>query len=785
MDGEYDHKEIEKKWQAEWESGGTYRTTESEGKPKAFVLDMFPYISGAGLHVGHPKGYIATDVYSRMKRMQGFNVLHPMGWDAFGLPAENYAIKTKTKPQVAVAKNVAWFKEQLQMIGFDYDWDREVNTSDPNFYKWTQWIFLKLLEKGLAFRAYAPVNWCPKDQTVLANEDVEADGTCERCGTKVEKRLMRQWALKITDYADRLLDDLELLPRWQENIKEMQRNWIGRSEGAEISFELYFENEKLNDNRGPNGEKAALSVFTTRPDTLYGATYMVLAPEHLWVTLALDKDHAGVLQNADEVRAYVEAAKDKTEIERTAEGKEKSGVQLKGVWAINPATKERIPMYVADYALAHYGTGAVMAVPAHDERDAQFAKKYNLPVKQIELEDSHAMVEQFGKAVTKYRLQDWVFSRQRYWGEPIPVVHCEKDGVVPVPEDQLPVMLPELEHYEPTGTGESPLANITDWVNTTCPKCGGPAKRETDTMPQWAGSCWYYLRFMDPHNNTALVDTKREKAWAPVDLYVGGAEHATRHLIYARFWHKFLFDLGYVSTTEPFSELHSVGLILAEDGRKMSKRWGNVVNPDDIVHQFGADSLRVYEMFMGPFANAVAWSTNGLVGARRFIDRVWRLRTRIEDTTDDNELLIHQTIKKIGDDILAFKFNTAISQLMICLNGLEASKTVSRSTYELFLKLLAPFAPHVTEELWHRMGNKGSVHLEMWPNFDPSKLDSDSVTIAVQVSGKTRGTVSVKRGASQDEVLSAIRDVEKMAHNIPISPSKVIYIPNRVINVIP
>jgi leucyl-tRNA synthetase len=905
---------------------------------------MFPYPSGEGLHVGHPKGYIATDVYSRMKRMQGYGVLHPMGWDAFGLPAENYAIKTKTHPRKAVEKNIARYKEQLSVIGFDYDWEREVNTTDPNYYKWTQWIFIKLFEKGLAYESHAPINWCPSCQTGLANEDVESDGTCERCGTKVEKRPMRQWVLKITEYADRLLNDLDSLSRWPDHIKEMQRNWIGRSEGAELEFEVVGRQEKI-------------KVFTTRPDTLYGATYVVLAPEHplLYQLQAT---------NADEVRSYSVRAAEKTEIERTAEGKEKTGVELKGVTAVNPATKEHIPIYVADYVLANYGTGAVMAVPAHDERDYAFAKKFNLPLRQVvvpcaqdaknppqegfsevtrntvivflknksngkyalldwhgtlegittgimggveegqdwsdavheeikgeaaltgvkivkeyewltaarycashkqenrcaiaraylaEVDDvskqgeiaahelkNHTLVwvdedevldrlvpahqkmvwqllhheraltehgflinsgkfdglesedakkkiteEVGGTMLTRYKLQDWVFSRQRYWGEPIPIVHCEKDGAVAVPLDQLPVALPEVEQYAPTGTGESPLAAIHDWVNTICPKCGGPAKRETNTMPQWAGSCWYYLRYIDPKNGTAFVNPQKEKSWMPVDLYVGGAEHATRHLIYARFWHKFLFDLGVVSTIEPFTELHSVGLILAEDGRKMSKRWGNVVNPDDIVVQFGADSLRVYEMFMGPFGNAVAWSTNGLVGARRFIERVWRLRARVTDDGDSHELLVHQTIKKIGDDIQVFKFNTAISQLMICLNGLETSKTVSRATYESFLKLLAPFAPHVSEELWNLLGNKRSIHLGPWPDFDPSKLDSETVTIAVQVSGKTRGTLSVNRGATQDEVLIAIRKVEKMAQNIPISPSKVIFVPNRVINVIP
>lgn len=944
MAKDYDHKAIEKKWQDEWVRSGIYKTSDNPDKPKQYVLDMFPYPSGEGLHVGHPKGYIATDVYSRMKRMQGFDVLHPMGWDAFGLPAENFAIINKVHPRKAVEKNVARFKEQLSILGFNYDWSREINTTDPAYYKWTQWIFLQLFKKGLAFQSTAPINWCPSCQTGLANEDVEADGTCERCGTKVEKRPMRQWVLKITDYADRLLDDLEGLPRWQENIKEMQRNWIGRSDGAELEFKVVGRTEKI-------------KVFTTRPDTLFGATYIVLAPEHPLVRVL-------PATNVEEVVAYCKQAAQKSEIDRTAEGKEKTGVELQGVKAINPITEEEIPVFVADYVLGNYGTGAIMAVPAHDERDYAFAKKFNLPIRQVimscnddpanppkagleevqretviaflkdtktgkyALLDWHGSLEGIttgimggvengqsqeeailneiqeeaaltGVRITKktewvsaarycashknqnrlaiataffaeidgisnqgsipdeeakkhtltwvsedevlkkplpihqknlwqeliqggamiapgilinsgaytglnndeakkkitekvggilkktYKLQDWVFSRQRYWGEPIPIIHCEKDGVVPVPEDQLPVLLPEVEHYEPTGTGESPLAAIPEWVNITCPVCGGPAKRETNTMPQWAGSCWYYLRYMDPKNDTALVGKNIEKKWAPVDLYVGGAEHATRHLIYARFWHKFLFDLGVVSTSEPFMELHSVGLIQAEDGRKMSKRWGNVINPDDIVATFGADSLRVYEMFMGPFGNAIAWSTNGLVGARRFIERLWRLAEKAGNDLPELEVELNKTVKKVGDDISEFKFNTAVSQMMIFLNTAEALGGVGKVQFATFLKLVAPFAPHVAEELWHELGFTTSIHTEPWPTFDESKLVADSVTIAIQVAGKTRGTVTVRRDAVESEVMEAVMADAKLAAHISGAPKRSVFVPNRILNLIP
>ncbi len=784
----YSHAAIEKKWQKAWAAKGIYRSKEKPRAKKAYVLDMFPYPSGEGLHVGHPKGYIATDVYARHKRMQGYSVLHGMGWDAFGLPAENFALKHKVHPRKAVEKNIKRYKEQLSMIGFDYDWSREINTTDPAFYKWTQWIFLQLLKKGLAYQSYEPINWCPSCQTGLANEDLE-DGKCERCGSVIERKPMRQWVLKITDYAERLLADLELLPQWQEHIKESQRNWIGKSEGAEIDFVL------------SSGEKAR--VFTTRPDTLFGATYLVLAPEHPLVD-SLKK----ICSNTREIEAYIAQAKKRSEIERTAEGKEKTGITLEGVTATNPATKERIPVYIADYVLAHYGTGAIMAVPAHDERDFAFAKRFGLPIRQViegaDISTSafigdgplvrsgqynnlsvaaakREITKAYGTPKVSYKLRDWVFSRQRYWGEPIPVIHCEKCGTVAVPEKDLPVKLPEVTHYEPSGTGESPLATIEKWVKVKCPKCKASARRETNTMPQWAGSSWYYLRFMDPHNTKALVDKKREKYWAPVDLYVGGAEHATRHLIYARFWHKFLYDIKAVSTKEPFTRLISVGLIQAEDGRKMSKRFNNVVNPDDIVKLYGADTLRLYEMFMGPFADAISWNTNSMIGTRRFVERVWRMQERV--VPKDNpaiETMLHKTIKKVGDDIEAFKFNTAISQMMIFLNE-AGDRPIGLKQWRTFLQLLAPFAPHITEELWSASKGKGSIHLQKWPAYNPKKLTADEITLAVQVGGKVRAEIRVAADASREEIEQAAQSAVA-ARLAGKDVAKVIVVPGRLVN---
>ena len=788
MQKKFDHVAIEKKWQEQWKARDIYRTEEISEKPKAYVLDMFPYPSGEGLHVGHPKGYIATDVYSRFKKMSGFEVLHPMGWDAFGLPAENYAIKNKVHPRVAVEKNIANFKAQLNQLGFNYDWSREINTTDPEYYRWTQWIFLKLLEKGLAYQSYEPINWCPSCQTGLANEDLESDGTCERCGSVVEKRPMRQWVLKITEYADRMLQDLDSLA-WPEHIKNLQRNWIGRSVGAEISFDL------------STGD--SVTVFTTRPDTLFGATYVVLAPEH-----PLVEKLKSASTNAEAITFYQHEAARKKDIERIAEGKEKTGVPLLCVTAQNPASGETIPVYIADYVLGHYGTGAIMAVPAHDERDFAFAQKYELSIKPViesslELpstgfgtlinsgdfnglsseEAKKKITESVGGKETKtYKIRDWVFSRQRYWGEPIPVIHCEKCGVVPVPENQLPVTLPEVEEYAPTGTGESPLADIESWVNVPCPTCGGPGKRETNTMPQWAGSSWYYLRFIDPHNASALVDVDKEKKWSPVDVYVGG-DHAVRHLIYARFWHKFLYDIGAVSTIEPFARLEFLGFILAEDGRKMSKRWGNIINPSVIVEKNGADTLRVYEMFMGPFENTIAWSTEGLIGAQRFLDRVFGLREHITET--ENALvttLIHETIQKVASDIEQFKFNTAISAMMIFLN-LAEKEGLSKESYMSFLKLLAPFAPHVTEELWETLGEKESIHQAVFPVADTSVLAKKEVTIAVQCNGKMRGVVTVPSGSTEEYVKKAVfSDAVLREHVEKVGEARVIFVENKIIS---
>ena len=819
----YDHKKIESKWRKVWAKNKLNQTKDNYKKPKFYILDMFPYPSGAGLHVGHPRGFIATDVYSRYKRMHGFNVLHPMGWDAFGLPAENFAIKNKTNPADQTKINVKRYKEQTSILGFNYDWDREINTTDPKYYKWTQWIFLKLLEKGLAYESFEPINWCPSCKTGLALEDLE-DGKCERCESVVEKKPMRQWVLKITDYADRLLTDLDTL-NWPESIKESQRNWIGRSEGSEFDFKIKNSDQKI-------------TVFTTRADTLFGVTYVVLAPENKLVD-----ELKSQIKNWPEVEKFRAEVKAKTEIERTAENKPKTGVALKGVTVINPANNEEVPVWIADYVLNDYGTGAVMAVPAHDERDFQFANKYKLLIKNVispypgspiqsfvgkdviktdttdlinadtdkvltgelvwirsgTLRNSNnfnglsthdarkEITKAFGRVKVSYKLKDWVFSRQRYWGEPIPVIHCEKCGVVPVPEKDLPVVLPKVKSYEPTGTGESPLAGIDKWVNTKCPKCKGKARRETNTMPQWAGSSWYYLRYMDPKNNQALVSEKKEKYWAPVDLYVGGTEHATRHLIYARFWHKFLFDIGVVSTKEPFSQLKNQGMILGSDSRKMSKRWGNVVNPDEVVNNVGADTLRVYEMFMGPFEQEIAWSTDNMVGSRRFLERVWKLQTKISESINPNkdfEILIHKTIKKITDDIINFNFNTAISAFMILLNTAEKVE-LSKLNYELFLKLLAPFAPHLTEEIWSNLGYKKSIHLEAWPEYDPNKLLLENKTVVIQINGKPRATLEVKNDAEQNEVetlAKAIPEVSKWIIDKKII--KVIFIKNKVLSII-
>lgn len=808
---EYNHLKIEKRWQKEWAEKNIYKTVDSSEKPKYYVLDMFPYPSGEGLHVGHPKGYIATDIISRMKRMQGMNVLHPMGFDAFGLPAENYAIKMKTNPAVSVNKNVARFKKQLEIIGLDYDWSREVNTTDPSFYKWTQWIFLKLLEKGLAYESYEPINWCPSCKTGLANEDLE-DGNCERCGSEIEQKPMRQWVLKITDYAERLLEDLDSLD-WPDHIKESQKNWIGRSEGAEIEFEI-------------TNYKLGIKVFTTRPDTLFGATYMVLAPEHKLVEELKDK-----IENWKEVQTYIKQTKKETKIDRTDVTKEKTGIELKGVSVINPANNEEIPVWIADYVLADYGTGSVMAVPAHDHRDFDFAKKYKLEIIEVvsggninesafvengilinsgkfdskDSQEAKKEITKFvkGEWVTRYKLRDWVFSRQRYWGEPIPVLH-DGDKIIPVKEKDLPVILPEVESYEPTGTGESPLAAIDDWVNVE-----GGLKRETNTMPQWAGSSWYYLRYMDPNNDKALVDKKKEEYWNQVDFYVGGAEHATRHLIYARFWHKFLYDIGVVSTREPFKRLQPVGLIMGEDGRKMSKRFGNVVNPDEIVDNYGADTLRIYEMFMGPFDQAVSWSTQSIIGSRRFLEKVWKLSSKIteEKTNPGLEKLLHKTIKKVSQDIETMSFNTAISSMMILVNEMDKND-FSVKDFKLFLQILAPFAPHMTDEIWQefstpqKVGGKGlssgsitdggesllrsqSIHLSSWPKWDEEKVVDDMIKIVVQVNGKARAEMIINHDDGEETVKGQALENNKVIPWIEDKEIKrIIYVPGRIINIV-
>ncbi len=802
MESRYSPKTIEPKWQEKWEKNGTFR--HYDRPEKFYVLDMFPYPSGFGLHVGHPKGYIATDVVARMKQLQGYAVLHPMGWDAFGLPAEQFAIKNKVHPSVATKQNIATYKEQMHRIGFTYDWDREIDTTDPDYYKWTQWIFLKMWEKGLAYESHEPINWCPSCQTGLANEDLE-DGACERCGTPVEKKPMRQWVLRMTEYADRLLSDLDREDLdWEEQIKEQQRNWIGRSEGAAVRFALATE------------DQASVEVFTTRLDTIFGCTYVVVAPEH---PIA---EHQGI-RNRAEVTEYIGKTRKKSDLERTELAKEKTGVKLEGIEAVNPFTDEKVPVFVADYVLGSYGTGAVMAVPAHDERDFEFAKKYGLrivetvsggdPATEGAFTDDGVLVNSgaftglssaearekmtawleergFGKGTVKYKMRDWTFSRQRYWGEPIPLIHCEKCGVVPVPEADLPVRLPDVESYEPTGTGESPLADIDEWVNVPCPSCGGVGKRETNTMPQWAGSCWYYLRYIDPKNTESFVGKKEEKRWMPVDLYVGGAEHATRHLLYSRFWHKFLFDLGVVSTDEPFKRLVHVGLINASDGRKMSKRWGNVINPDDIIDDFGADALRLYEMFMGPFTQNIAWNTEGLVGTRRFLEKVWKLSPETRDgqqamESRELEALLHRTMRKVTEDIDGFRFNTAVSGLMILVNALEKESRISRAAYETTLILLSPFAPHIAEELWQELGNERSIFLGSWPQYDPEKLIEDEVRIAVSVNGKVRDTFSVPRDIPEEELKSQALESENVRRHMEgKEPKRIVVVPGRIVNIV-
>jgi len=795
---EYNFREIEKKWQKFWDENKTFKAENKSDKPKYYALDMFPFPSGQGLHVGHPEGYTATDIVSRFKRSKGFNVLHPMGWDSFGLPAENYAVKTGTHPQVTTTKNIATFTAQLKSLGFSYDWDRELATSNVDYYKWTQWIFVQLYNKGLAYEDQITVNWCPELKTVLANEEV-VDGKSEVGGHPVVQKKMNQWMLKITEYAQRLIDDLEEVD-WPENIKEMQRNWIGRSEGAQVKFKL-------------DGYDEEIEVFTTRPDTLFGATYMVLAPEHSLVQKIVTDD------NKSAINDYLEMTARKSDLERTDLNKDKSGV-FTGAYAINPVNGEKIPVWIADYVLASYGTGAIMAVPGHDVRDWEFAKKFDLSIvavleggdvseaaytedgkhinsdfldgmnKEDAINKMNSWLEdkKLGEKQINYKLRDWIFSRQRYWGEPFPLYKFEDGTVRCLDADELPVALPEVEKYEPSGTGESPLANIDEWLYITDPKTGKKAKRETNTMPNWAGSCWYYLRFCDPKNESEPWSKDAEKYWLPVDLYVGGVEHACLHLLYARFWHKVLFDLGFVSTKEPFQKLVNQGMILGEDGEKMSKSRGNVVNPDDVVEEYGADSLRLYEMFMGPLEKVKPWQTKGVKGVFNFLARSYKFfmtEGNLVDgpEEDDTKKLLHKTIKKVTEDIEGMRFNTAISALMVLTNHLVKKKKANKETAETFALLLAPFSPHAAEEMWEKLGHKETISYVAWPTFDADLAKDDLITMAVQVNGKTRGTIEVEAGISKEDFLAKAKADEKVAKFLAEGNIvKEIYVPGRICN---
>ncbi|UHA62154.1 leucine--tRNA ligase [Metabacillus litoralis] len=800
----FNHQEIEKKWQDYWLHNKTFKTTEDAEKPKFYALDMFPYPSGAGLHVGHPEGYTATDILSRMKRMQGYNVLHPMGWDAFGLPAEQYALDTGNDPAEFTKQNIDNFRRQIQALGFSYDWDREVNTTDPEYYKWTQWIFLQLYKKGLAYVDEVPVNWCPALGTVLANEEV-IDGKSERGGHPVERRPMKQWMLKITAYADRLLEDLEDVD-WPESIKDMQRNWIGRSEGAHVTFDIEGHNETF-------------TVFTTRPDTLFGATYAVLAPEHSFIEKITTEDQKQA------VEAYINEVKHKSDLERTELSKDKTGV-FTGAYAINPVNGEKMPIWIADYVLVTYGTGAIMAVPAHDERDYEFAVKFDLPIKEVvsggdvtkeaytgdgehvnsdflnglgkqeAIEKAIAWLEENKKGEKKvtYRLRDWLFSRQRYWGEPIPIIHWEDGTMSAVPEEELPLVLPKTTEIRPSGTGESPLAIIDEFVNVVDPVTGKKGRRETNTMPQWAGSCWYYLRYIDPKNSEALADDAKLKQWLPVDIYIGGAEHAVLHLLYARFWHKFLYDIGVVPTKEPFQKLFNQGMILGENNEKMSKSKGNVVNPDEIVSSHGADTLRLYEMFMGPLEASIAWSTTGLDGARRFLDRVWRLFIEengelspkvVDEASDALERVYHQTVKKVSEDLEGLRFNTAISQLMVFINEAYKQTVLPKEYVEGVVKLLSPIAPHLAEELWSKLGHSSTISYEAWPTFDEAKLVENEVEIVVQVNGKVRAKLLVAKDVTKEQLEQiALEDDRVKEHVEGKTIRKVIAVPGKLVNIV-
>ena len=799
----YNHKVVEKKWQKVWDDEKAFAATNDYSKPKYYALVEFPYPSGQGLHVGHPRPYTALDIVARKRRMQGYNVLYPMGWDAFGLPTENYAIKNKIHPKIVTENNVKHFKDQLHSLGYSFDWDREINTTDPKYYKWTQWIFLKLFKAGLAYKKEMPINWCTSCKVGLANEEV-VNGVCERCGAPVVRKVKSEWMLKITDYADKLIEGLNDVD-YIERVKVSQKNWIGRSTGAEVDFQIKDTEDKLR-------------IYTTRCDTLFGVTYMVVSPEHPY----LDK-YKDQIKNWEEIVAYREQASRKSDFERAELAKDKTGVAIDGLTAINPVNGKEVPIWVSDYVLMSYGTGAIMAVPAHDERDWEFAKKFHLPIIQVvakngeevdvneaaftdvatgvlinsdflnglEVKDAKEKMIKFleekgiGQAKTNYKLRDWVFSRQRYWGEPIPIVHCDKCGYVPIDESELPLLLPEVESYMPTDNGESPLAAMTDWVNTTCPCCGGPAKRETDTMPQWAGSSWYYLRYTDPHNDKALASPEALKYWLPVDWYNGGMEHTTLHLLYSRFWHKFLYDQGVVPTPEPYQKRTSHGMILGENGEKMSKSRGNVVNPDDIVQEYGADTLRTYEMFIGAFDLAASWSEDGVKGCRRFLDRVWKLQDLMTDEegySKDLETKMHQTIKKVSNDFENLKYNTAIAAMMTLLNDFYKKGSITRGELKTLIILLNPVAPHITEEMWQIIGCEGRVYQQTWPEFDEAKTVESSVEIAVQINGKVKGTLGIQKDDPKDQVIAKAKEViaDKLTGNI----IKEIYVPGRLVNIV-
>lgn len=797
----YNHREVETKWQKIWDDEKAFKTSDDYSKPKYYALVEFPYPSGQGLHVGHPRPYTALDIVARKRRMQGYNVLYPMGWDAFGLPTENYAIKNHIHPKIVTKNNVERFKGQLHSLGYSFDWDREINTTDPAYYKWTQWIFLKLFKAGLAYKTEMPINWCTSCKVGLANEEV-VNGVCERCGSEVVRKVKSQWMLKITEYAEKLIEGLDTVD-YIERVKVSQKNWIGKSQGAEVDFAL-------------TGREDKLRVYTTRPDTLFGATYMVLSPEHPLIDKYRDE-----IENWEEVAAYREMAARKSDFERTELSKEKTGVQIKGLSATNPVNQKEIPVWISDYVLMTYGTGAIMAVPAHDERDWEFAKKFDLPIVEVVSGSSVSVQEavysdvasgilvnsgfldglsvaeakekmisfleekKIGRRKTNYKLRDWVFSRQRYWGEPIPIVYCEKCGYVPLDESELPLELPEVESYMPTDNGESPLAAMTDWVNTTCPCCKGPAKRETDTMPQWAGSSWYYLRYTDPHNNQVLASKEALDYWLPVDWYNGGMEHTTLHLLYSRFWHRFLYDQKVVPCPEPYQKRTSHGMILGSNGEKMSKSRGNVVNPDDIVRDYGADTLRTYEMFIGAFDLSAIWSEDGVKGCRRFLERVWKLQdllTEGDGYSPELETKMHQTIKKVSSDFESLKYNTAIAAMMSLINDMYKRNAVTRGEYKTLLTLLNPVAPHITEELWQTAGYEGRIYQTVWPSYDEAKTVESTIEVGVQVNGKMRTTITIPREEAKEAVIEKAK--EALGDRLTGTVVKEIYVPGRIVNIV-